>query len=158
MPTNLQAGDKAPDFKAATTDGSMVGLKQFRGKWVILYFYPKDNTPGCTKQACAFRDATEDLSPLNAVVIGCSPDSEASHQKFSAKHNLPFILISDADHQVSELYGTWKEKSLYGRKFMGIERSTFLIDPKGKIAKIWRRVRVDKHIESILDALKAEQA
>jgi peroxiredoxin Q/BCP len=154
----IEVGDKAPDFTAPAAGGEIVKLKQFLGKWVVLYFYPRDNTPGCTRQACAFRDAHEDFSGLDARVIGCSGDSEASHQGFIAKFGLPFVLISDPDHRVAEAYGVWQEKNLYGKKSMGIVRSTFIVNPNGEIAAEWRRVKVDGHIGKVLVKLRELQA
>jgi peroxiredoxin Q/BCP len=123
-----------------------------------LYFYPKDNTPGCTVEACSFRDEQAALKKAGAVVLGVSPDSAASHQKFATKHSLSFPLLVDEGHAVAEKYGAWGEKSLYGRKFLGIIRSTFLIDPKGRIAHVWPKVRVDGHVEQVVEALKAARA
>ena len=130
---SVQAGDKAPAFTLKDRRGKKVKLSDFKGKYVVLYFYPKDNTPGCTTEACDFRDEHSALQKAGAVVLGVSPDSAASHQKFAAKYELPFPLLVDADHAVAEKYGAWGEKSLYGRKFMGIIRSTFLIGPDGKM-------------------------
>lgn len=154
----INEGDRAPDFDGLTMDGSRVTLSQLRGKWVVLYFYPRDNTPGCTRQACAFRDATEEFAALNAVVVGCSPDSATSHGKFVEKFNLPFSLLTDEDHAIATLYGVWKEKSLYGKKYMGIERTTFLIDPDGIVNRIWRRVKVDTHIDAVLEHVRTQTA
>lgn len=153
----LEAGQKAPAFEAEVADGSTVSLRDFTGKWVILYFYPRDNTPGCTRQACAFRDASNQFSGLNAVILGCSGDSIVSHQKFAEKHGLPFHLLTDPDHALAETYGVWQEKKLYGKTHMGIVRTTFLIDPKGNIAAVWRRVKVDGHIEKVLEKLQEMQ-
>ena len=129
-------GDKAPDFTATTDAGETVELKDFRGKKVVLYFYPKDNTPGCTQEACDFRDSITKFRRKGAVVLGVSPDSVKSHEKFKAKFDLPFPLLADEDHAIAEAYGVWQEKSMYGRKYMGIVRSTFVIDEKGKIAEV----------------------
>ena len=150
----IKEGMPAPDFELEGTEGSKIKLNNYIGKWVVLYFYPKDNTPGCTKEACSFRDSNTEFSSLNAVIIGISFDNIKSHQKFKEKLGLPFILLTDEDKKVSELYGTFAEKNLYGRKFFGIVRSTFLIDPEGKIKKIWRKVKVDGHIEDVLNHLK----
>jgi peroxiredoxin Q/BCP len=136
----LQEGDKAPEFSAMTDSGEEVSLKDLRGKKVVLYFYPKDNTSGCTREACDFRDNLARIKRKGALVYGVSPDSEKSHQNFKTKYELTFPLIVDSDRKISEAYGTWKEKSMYGRKFFGIERATFLIDEQGKIEKIWRKV------------------
>jgi peroxiredoxin Q/BCP len=149
----LKPGDKAPDFKAATDDGTTVSLKDFRGKKIILYFYPKDDTPGCTQEACDFRDSIARFKKKDAVVLGVSPDSVASHQKFKTKFELPFPLLADEDHKIAEAYGVWAEKSMYGRKFMGIVRSTFLIDEKGKIAEVYGKVKVNGHVGELLGKL-----
>ena len=149
----LEVGDKAPEFTAPTDGGGKLTLKDLRGQKVILYFYPKDNTPGCTTEACDFRDNITALAEKGAAVVGVSPDGSASHDKFKSKFDLPFPLVSDPEHEISEAYGVWKEKSLYGRKFMGIERSTFVIDEKGKIAEIHRKVRVKNHVGSLIEAL-----
>jgi thioredoxin-dependent peroxiredoxin len=154
MMTTLQ-GLQAPDFSLPNEKGEMVSLKDFAGeKYVVLYFYPKDSTPGCTTQACDFRDAHEDFGKLNAVVLGVSPDNEASHEKFIGKHGLPFSLLVDADHTVVEKYDVWKVKKMFGKEFMGIERSTFLIDPTGTVVKEWRKVKVKGHIEEALTTLE----
>lgn len=152
---NPDAGDKAPDFTLPADDGEEVSLKSLRGNALVLYFYPKDDTPGCTKEACGFRDALPDFSGLGATVVGISKDSVAKHAKFKAKHNLTFRLGSDENGDVCERYGVWKEKNMYGRKFMGIERSTFLIDADGFIRNVWRKVRVPGHVDQVLDAVKA---
>jgi peroxiredoxin Q/BCP len=149
---SLDVGDKAPDFTLAADGGGKVSLKALKGKKVVLYFYPKDDTPGCTAEACAFRDQLPDFSKVKAAVVGISRDSVASHDKFKKKFKLPFPLASDEDGKVSEAYGTWVEKSMYGRKYMGIERSTFLIDEKGVIRNIWRKVKVDGHADDVLNA------
>jgi thioredoxin-dependent peroxiredoxin len=153
MSKTLKVGDKAPEFSLENGDGTTVKLKDFKGKPVILYFYPKDNTSGCTKQACDFRDTQPAIRKAGAVVLGVSPDSVASHEKFAAKFELPFTLLSDPDHAVAEKYGVWVEKSMYGRKYMGIERTTFLIDEKGKVAEIWSKVKVPGHVETVVKAL-----
>ncbi|MFD1864664.1 thioredoxin-dependent thiol peroxidase [Planococcus chinensis] len=148
-------GLEAPDFSMKNEAGEMVSLKDFAGKkYVVLYFYPKDMTPGCTTQACDFRDAEKDFSELNAVILGVSADDEKQHVKFIEKHGLPFSLLVDADHTVSEAYGVWVQKKMYGKEFMGIERSTFLIDPTGTIVKEWRKVKVENHIQEVLETLK----
>ncbi len=149
----LKPEDKAPDFTAATDGGGAISLKKLRGKRVVLYFYPKDNTPGCTTEACDFRDAAAELDARDAVVLGVSPDSAKSHDKFKAKFELPFTLIADEDHAIAEAYGVWREKSMYGRKFMGIVRSTFVIDEKGKIAEVYDKVRVKGHVADVLSKL-----
>lgn len=147
-------GEIAPDFTLAGSDGKEHSLKDYRGKKVILYFYPKDNTPGCTNEAIAFKENTENLSGLNAVVLGVSRDSLASHEKFINKFGLPFVLLSDAESQVCELYGVLKEKNMFGKKSIGIERSTFVIDEEGKVIKEFRKVKVDGHINEVLEAVK----
>jgi peroxiredoxin Q/BCP len=150
----LQQGSVAPDFVLPDQNNQEHRLSEYQGKWVVLYFYPKDNTPGCTKEACGFRDEHTVLNSLNAVVLGISKDSVQSHEKFIRKFNLPFSLLSDVAGQVIEIYGAWKQKSMYGKTFMGINRSTYLIDPEGKIAKIYPKVKVEKHIVEIIDDLK----
>ncbi|PIC57343.1 thioredoxin-dependent thiol peroxidase [Sporosarcina sp. P12(2017)] len=148
-------GKQAPAFSLANENGEMVSLNQFKGKkYVVLYFYPKDSTPGCTTEACDFRDAQADFEGLNAVVLGVSPDPATSHQKFIAKHGLPFSLLVDEDHSVAEQYGVWKLKKNFGKEYMGIERSTFLIDPTGTVVKEWRKVRVKGHVEDALATLE----
>ena len=149
----LKIGDPAPHFTAPSDSGRDLSLKDFLGKKVILYFYPKDNTPGCTQQACDFRDAMGRLRSNGVAVLGVSPDSVASHQKFKKKHSLPFPLIVDEDHRIAQAYGVWQEKSLYGRKFMGIVRSTCVIDEKGKIAEVYEKVTVNGHVESLLETV-----
>jgi peroxiredoxin Q/BCP len=152
---SLEVGDKAPDFTLPSDGGGRVSLKALKGKTVVLYFYPRDDTSGCTAEACAFRDALPDFSKAKAAVIGISRDSVASHDKFKTKYDLPFPLVSDADGKVCEAYGTWVEKSMYGRKYTGIERATFLIDSKGVIRHIWRKVKVPGHAEEVLEAAEA---
>jgi peroxiredoxin Q/BCP len=139
----------------ATDGDGTVSLKDLMGKNVVLYFYPKDSTPGCTTEACAFRDLMPDFSKVDAEVIGVSKDSIKRHDNFKAKYELPFLLASDADGDVCERYGVWVEKSMYGKKFMGIERATFLIDGKGKVRKVWRKVKVAGHAEAVLEAVQA---
>jgi len=150
----LEEGDKAPDFTLPVDGGGKITLSKFKGKPVVLYFYPKDDTSGCTAEACAFRDNLPKFGKIEAEVIGISRDSVASHDKFKKKHDLNFTLGSDECGEVTETYGVWVEKSMYGRKYMGIERATFLIDPKGVIRKIWRKVKVPGHAEDVLRALK----
>lgn len=152
---SVEEGDKAPDFTVATDGGGSISLKDFKGRKVVLYFYPKDSTPGCTTEACAFREALPDFSKIDAEIIGVSRDSVKRHDNFKAKYELPFTLASDEDGTLCEAYGVWVEKMNYGRKYMGIERSTFLIDEDGKIAKIWRKVRVNKHVEKVLEEARA---
>ena len=149
----LRAGDRAPAFALQTVGGKTIKLSDFRGKRVVLYFYPKDDTPGCTKEACGFRDALSQLTSRNTVVLGVSRDTPASHQRFTDKFRLPFPLLSDPDAAVCTAYGVYKQKSLYGRSFLGIERSTFIIDEDGRIAAVFPKVRVDGHIEAVLQAL-----
>jgi peroxiredoxin Q/BCP len=151
---SVQEGKKAPDFSAATDGGKKLKLSELRGKPVVLYFYPKDDTPGCTTEACGFRDAMPDFKKLKALVIGVSKDSVARHDKFKAKYELPFPLVSDEDGKICEKYGTWIEKSLYGRKYMGIDRATFLIDKEGVVRKIWHKVKVASHVDEVKEALK----
>lgn len=136
----LKIGDPAPDFALPSDSGETVSLAQFRGRKVIVYFYPKDDTSGCTSQACGFRDRYPQIEERNAVVLGISPDGVASHQKFKTKYNLPFLLLADEQHQVAEAYGVWVQKSMYGRKYMGIERSHFVIDEEGRIADVQIKV------------------
>lgn len=151
----VEIGQKAPDFSAPDETGQNISLKNFLGKKVVLYFYPKDDTPGCTLESCGFRDVYADLQALNAVVLGVSKDSIKSHVKFKAKYDLPFPLISDETAGVSELYQTYVEKSMYGKKYMGIERSTFLIDETGVMQQIWRGVSVSGHIPEVLNAIRS---
>jgi peroxiredoxin Q/BCP len=149
----LKINDKAPDFKLTADDGKAYSLKDFKGKKLVLYFYPKDMTSGCTAQACSFRDNIKLIQKKNAVVIGVSKDSTESHRKFKAKYELPFTLLSDESTKMLMDYGVWKEKSMYGRKYMGIERTTFLIDEKGIIKEIFNKVKVAGHTEEILKLL-----
>ncbi len=151
----LEEGKKAPAFSLKDQDGKVVKLADFAGKNVVLYFYPKDDTSGCTKEACAFRDEHSALQKAGAVVLGVSPDDEKSHTKFIGKYDLPFTLLADTEHAVAEKYGAWAEKSMYGRKYMGIVRSTFLIGKDGKLAKVWPKVKVDGHVDEVLAAVKA---
>jgi len=153
--TELQPGMPAPEFSLRSNQGTDVSLASLRGRKVVLYFYPKDDTPGCTKEACSFRDTKAAFDAVGAVILGVSKDSIASHDKFITKFNLNFPLLSDAHGTVSEAYGVWKEKNMYGKKTMGIERSTFLIDEQGRIVKIWRKVKVDGHTEDVLSAITA---
>ena len=152
---SVNVGDKAPDFTMPKDGGGTVGLSQLRGKPVILYFYPKDDTSGCTAEACGFRDAAPDYGKTGAVVIGVSRDSVASHDKFKKKHGLTFTLGSDTDGKVTEAYGVWVEKSMYGRKYMGIERATFLIDKDGVVRNVWHKVKVGGHVAEVLKAVQA---
>ena len=150
----IEEGETAPDFTLKDDKGSDVRLSDFKGKPVVLYFYPKDDTPGCTKEACAFRDRRSDLESKGAVVLGVSPDDVASHGQFRDKYSLNFPLLADDGHRVSERYGAWREKVFMGRKSMGVQRSTFLIDREGKVAKSWKKVNVDGHDEQVLAALE----
>lgn len=149
-----EEGKKAPSFSVFDSNGVKVSLNDFKGRKLVLYFYPKDNTSGCTKEACDFRDFFPDFKKLKAAVIGISPDSVESHKKFVQKLNLPFILLSDEKKEVVRKYGVWKEKSMYGKKYMGVERTTFIIDEEGKIVKIFPKVKVDGHVEEVFRALK----
>lgn len=149
----IEAGATAPKFTLTAHDGSKVKLSSLAGKTVILYFYPKDDTPGCTKEACGFRDAQAKLAKHGAVVVGVSPDTPASHEAFRATYRLPFTLLCDPDHVVAEKYGAWREKNMYGKKSMGIARSTFIIDADGRVAKVFKAVKVDGHDEQVLEAL-----
>lgn len=151
---SVDVGDKAPDFNLLADGGDRIKLSGLKGKKVILYFYPKDDTPGCTTEACGFRDNLPKFNKIDAEIIGISRDSVASHDKFKNKHSLPFRLVSDEDGKVCNAYGTWIEKSMYGRKYMGIDRATFLIDGKGVIRNIWRKVKVPGHVEEVLAAAK----
>ncbi len=148
-------GDRAPDFRMQTDRGGSISLSELKGKTVVLYFYPKDDTSGCTKEACGFNDSLPNFSKLKAEVIGVSRDSVASHDKFKKKYGLKIRLASDEDGKVSDAYGTWVEKSMYGRKYMGMERATFLIDGKGVIRQVWRKVKVSGHVEAVMEAIKA---
>jgi len=152
---SVKPGDKAPDFALPTDGNGKVSLSKFKGKKVILYFYPKDDTSGCTAEACGFRDNLPKFGKTDAAVIGISRDSVASHDKFKKKYDLSFMLASDEDGKVCEAYGTWVEKSMYGRKYMGIERATFLIDAKGAVRNVWRKVKVPGHVDEVLAAAKA---
>ena len=149
----VEAGKKAPDFTLPADGGGKVKLSGLRGKPVVLYFYPRDDTPGCTREACAFRDRKAELVERGATVLGVSTDTVESHEKFRDKHGLNFPLLADAEHKVAEKYGAWREKTRFGKKSMGIQRSTFLIDAGGKVAKLWKSVKVDGHDEQVLKAL-----
>jgi peroxiredoxin Q/BCP len=151
----VDEGSQAPDFELKSDAGETVKLSQFRGRPVVLYFYPKDDTPGCTKEACAFRDSYDEYLARNAVILGVSRDGEESHRKFKQKYDLPFTLLSDPDHEVAEAYGVWAEKSMYGRKSMGIVRSTFVIAADGTIATAMRGIKVPGHSDKVLEALAA---
>jgi peroxiredoxin Q/BCP len=149
----VDEGQQAPDFELSSDTGEPVKLSELRGKPVVLYFYPKDDTPGCTVQACEIRDAYDDFREKGAVVLGVSPDDEASHVKFKQKYKLPFTLLADPEHRVAEQYGVWKERNMYGKKHWGIERSTFVIDADGNVAKTLRRVKPDEHAAQVLEVL-----
>ncbi|MFV1850222.1 MAG: thioredoxin-dependent thiol peroxidase [Thalassospira sp.] len=151
----LDVGDKAPDFELPTDGNGSVKLSDLAGKPVVIYFYPKDMTPGCTTKSCEFRDAEPDFSAVDAQIIGISKDSASRHDKFKAKHDLNFILASDENGTTCEDYGVWKEKSMYGKKFMGIERTTFVIDGTGVIRKAWHKVKVKGHVAEVLEAVRA---
>ena len=151
----VAVGKKAPEFTLQGSSKDSISLKDLKGKTVVLYFYPKDDTPGCTKEACDFRDSLKKFTSKKAVVLGVSPDTLKAHDKFIDKFELPFELLSDPDHAVAEKYGVWVEKSMYGRKYMGIERSTFVIDPEGKLKAAFRKVKVDGHVDEVLAAVKA---
>ncbi len=156
--TVATAGGAAPEFTLQASNNETISLKDYRGKNVVLYFYPKDMTPGCTTEACDFRDYHGDFAKLNTVVLGISPDDVKSHDKFTAKHELPFPLLADPDHQVAEAYGVWVLKKMYGREYMGIERSTFLIDAQGNIAHVWPKVKVKGHVQEVLATIKEKLA
>lgn len=151
--SNLQEGDPAPEITLDTDSDQPFHLSSLKGKNVVLYFYPKADTPGCTKEACAFRDTSQKFSKANTVIVGVSPDPSKAQAKFKDKFDLPFSLLADTDHKAAESYGVWKEKSMYGRKYMGIERTTFVIDAEGRIKKIFPKVKVDGHAEEVLAAL-----
>ncbi|WP_417897583.1 thioredoxin-dependent thiol peroxidase [Bacillus haimaensis] len=150
----VETGKKAPDFSLLANTGQEVKLSDYKGKNVVLYFYPKDMTPGCTTQACDFRDKHEDFSEMDTVILGVSPDPQAKHEKFIEKHGLPFLLLVDEDHKVAELYDVWKLKKNFGKEYMGIERSTFIIDKEGQLVKEWRKVKVKGHVEEALTFIK----
>ena len=151
----VEEGAPAPDFELVSDEGERVRLSSLRGQPVVLYFYPRDDTPGCTKQACGIRDAYDDFRAAGAAVLGISPDTEASHVRFKSKHALPFTLLADPDHEVAERFGVWVEKQSYGKRSMGIERSTFVIDAAGNVAKIMRRVNPETHAAKVIEALTA---
>ncbi len=151
--TTLQEGEQAPDFELASDSGERVRLSDLRGKPVVLYFYPKDDTPGCTREACGFRDAYAEFEQRGAVVVGVSPDDEASHARFKEKYSLPFTLLADPGHEVAEAYGVWREKKNYGKTYWGVHRSTFVIGPDGTIVRAMYGVKPDGHPEQVLAAL-----
>ena len=150
----LDVGDNAPEFTIATDGGGSFSLSEMKGYNVIIYFYPKDDTPGCTKEACGFRDMLPDFSDSSAKIIGISKDTVAKHDKFKSKYELPFLLGADLEGNVCEAYGTWVEKSMYGRQYMGIERATFLVDKEGVLQCVWRKVNVKGHVEEVLSAVQ----
>jgi len=145
---SLQTGSRAPEIHSGDFQ-----LSKLHGKTVVIYFFPKADTPGCTKESCEFRDASKKFAKLNAEIVGVSPDKEAAQQRFAAKYGLPFTLVPDPDHSIAEAYGVWKQKSFLGRKYMGVERSTFVIDPEGKIGKIFEKVKVTDHVAKVLESL-----
>jgi thioredoxin-dependent peroxiredoxin len=155
MAKELAVGDKAPELSIPDQHGKTVTLKSLKGKQIVLYFYPKDDTPGCTKESCDFRDVESQILRAGAVIVGVSLDGKESHQKFIKKFGLPFLLLSDEDAAISKAYGVYKEKNMYGRKYWGIERSTFVVDTEGKLKAIFRKVKVDGHADEVLTALKA---
>ncbi|WP_152560755.1 thioredoxin-dependent thiol peroxidase [Thermus caliditerrae] len=151
----MEAGSLAPDFALPDQDGRLHRLADYRGRWVVLYFYPKDDTPGCTKEACGFRDRMGDLQDLGAVVLGVSADGVESHKRFAEKYGLNFPLLADPERQAILAYGAWGKKNLYGKEYEGVLRQTFLIDPEGRIAKVWRKVSPEGHAEEVAEALRA---
>ena len=150
----LKEGSTAPAFTTTDTDGNTVKLKDLRGKKVVLYFYPKDDTPGCTKEACSFRDAFTDFKKKGITILGVSPDKQSAHKKFTEKYKLPFTLLSDTDHAIAEAYESWGEKKFMGRTYLGVLRNTFLIDEKGKIKKIFEKVKPEEHASEVLEAFR----
>jgi peroxiredoxin Q/BCP len=155
--SKLQAGDPAPEVALPDEDGTIHRLADRRGSWTVLYFYPEDDTPGCTTEACQFRDLNDDIAGLDAEVWGVSPDGAGSHAAFRAKFGLPFTLLSDTDHAVAEAYGAWGEKQNYGKTYVGLIRSTFLVGPDGRLARVWPKVKADGHAQAVLDALRSVQ-
>ena len=151
----LHAGDKAPEISLDTDNGEPFKLSSLKGKNVVLYFYPKADTPGCTKESCEFRDTSKKFTKANTVIVGVSPDTTKAQLKFREKFDLPFSLLADVDHKASEAYGVWKEKSMYGKKYMGVERTTIVIDAKGIVRRVFPKVKVDGHSSAVLDAIKA---
>ena len=154
---SLEVGDAAPDFTLPDQDGVEVSLNDFSGKWAVLYFYPRDDTPGCTIEACEFTDGIETFTGLDAVVLGCSPDTPEKHRKFIDKHDLRVRLLSDPDHDVMEAYGAWGEKNMYGKVTVGVIRSTVIIDPDGRIAHRWKRVKAKGHADKVREKLEELQ-
>lgn len=157
MSISPREGDKAPDFQSCLPDGTSLSLSSLKGQKVILYFYPKDNTPGCTKEACDFRDSWEVFQKQNVIVLGVSKDTQKSHQRFKSLFSLPFYLLSDTDGELSKIYGTWVEKSMFGKKYFGMERATFFIDEEGIIRKVWHNVKVLGHVNQVLHALSSSR-
>ncbi|MGE6858312.1 thioredoxin-dependent thiol peroxidase [Bacillus sp. FSL K6-2841] len=151
----IEVGQQVPEIELTSDNGEKIKLSDFKGKHIVLYFYPKDMTPGCTTEACDFRDRHQSFSELDAVIIGVSPDSQDKHQKFKEKHDLPFLLLVDDEQKLSEAFGVWKLKKNFGKEYMGIERSTFLINKEGTLVKEWRKVKVKDHVEEALEELKA---
>ncbi|AZV51682.1 thioredoxin-dependent thiol peroxidase [Bacillus pumilus] len=151
----IEIGQQVPEIELTGDNGEKVKLSNFKGKHIVLYFYPKDMTPGCTTEACDFRDRHQSFAELDAVIIGVSPDSQDKHQKFKEKHDLPFLLLVDDEQKLSEAFGVWKLKKNFGKEYMGIERSTFLINKEGTLVKEWRKVKVKDHVEEALEELKA---
>jgi len=151
---SIEVGKQAPEFQLEAQNGKSVALSDFKGKNVVLYFYPKDMTPGCTTEACDFRDQSQQFSELNTVILGISPDPVNRHQQFIEKYGLPFLLLADIDHKVAEAYDVWKLKKNFGKEYMGIERSTFIIDKEGRLVKEWRKVQVKGHVEEALNYIK----
>lgn len=152
----IEVGKKAPNFSLFDSNGMKISLNDFKGRKVVLYFYPKDMTSGCTKEACDFRDFFPNFKKIKTAIMGISPDSTTSHKKFIEKYNLPFTLLSDEKREVIQKYGVWKEKTMYGKKYMGVERTTFIIDENGKIMKIFPKVKVNGHVEEVLKVLKSK--
>lgn len=150
----LEAGQLAPTFTLTSTTGEKISLSDYKGKNVVLYFYPKDMTPGCTTEACDFRDQHGDFTDINTVVLGVSPDPVEKHQQFTEKHDLPFPLLADEEHEVAEQYGVWQLKKNYGKEYMGIQRATFVIDGEGKVQKVWPKVKVEGHVREVHDYIK----
>ncbi len=154
----LEVGDQAPAFELQDQDGAAHSLEDYRGRWLVLYFYPKDDTPGCTKEACGFRDASDGLAALDAAVIGVSADDADAHRKFAQKYELNFPLLVDPEKSVLEGYGAWTEKQMYGKRYMGVARITYLIDPDGRIAQVWPKVKAEGHADEVRAALEALRA
>ncbi|KKI88983.1 peroxiredoxin [Bacillus sp. SA1-12] len=154
----VEIGSIAPDVELVADNGEQTKLADYRGKYIVLYFYPKDMTPGCTTEACDFRDQHQSFADVNAVIIGVSPDPQEKHQKFKDKYDLPFKLLVDDEHKLAEAYGVWKLKKNFGKEYMGIERSTFIIDPEGNLIKEWRKVKVKDHVQEALEYIKEQQS